>query len=113
MDWKEMLSSLKDSGELPQSNGNEDNTEFTDVSPDLKKSGETIHIVMEKKGRKGKCATIAEGFTCPDSELEKIASSIKRRLATGGSARGGEILMQGDCRQRLAEELRKLGFNVK
>ena len=111
MDWKDMLSQLRD--DLPQVEesaaeaADETNTE----NPGLKKG--TIRIVVEKKGRKGKTATIAEGFTCDDDELEEVASKAKRHLGVGGSARGGEILMQGECRERFAAFLRTLGYTVK
>ena len=42
----------------------------------------------------------------------KVAAQLKRTLGVGGSARGGEILIQGDFRERVADELRKMGFKV-
>lgn len=109
MDWKEMLSQIK--GDLPE--GEElpamQEEDKADKSPSKK---ETIRIVVEKKGRKGKTATIAEGFLCSDEELEELASLAKRHLGVGGSARGGEILMQGDCRDRFAAFLRSQGYVV-
>lgn len=60
---------------------------------------------MERKGRGGKTATIIEGFPGSDSELKALATRLKQQLGVGGSARGGEILIQGDCRQRLRELL--------
>lgn len=71
-----------------------------------------LQIFTEKKGRKGKVATIVTGFDCNDEELEDIASRAKRHLGVGGSARGGEILIQGDCRERLADFLRGEGFKI-
>ncbi len=111
MDWKDMLSHLRD--ELPQAEESAEETadEIRAEKQGLKK--ETIRIVVEKKGRKGKTATIAEGFICDDDELGEVASKAKRHLGVGGSARGGEILMQGECRDRLAAFLRTLGYAVK
>ena len=111
MDWKDMLSHLRD--ELPQAEESAEETadEIRAEKQGLKK--ETIRIVVEKKGRKGKTATIAEGFTCDDDELGEVASKAKRHLGVGGSARGGGILMQGECRDRLAAFLRTLGYAVK
>ncbi len=111
MDWKDMLSQLRN--DLPEG---EDNTQENAQNPEsfdskpLKK--ERIHIVIEKKGRKGKTATIAEGFKCSDDELQEIASKAKRHLGVGGSARGGEILMQGECKERFAAFLRTLGYPI-
>ena len=72
MDWKDMLSHLRD--ELPQAEESAEETadEIRAEKQGLKK--ETIRIVVEKKGRKGKTATIAEGFTCDDDELGEVAS---------------------------------------
>lgn len=68
---------------------------------------------MEKKGRAGKTATIISGFDMPQGELESLAAKLKQRLGAGGSARGGEILIQGDRRKDIASYLRSLGYDAK
>ena len=69
--------------------------------------------MLERKGRGGKQATIITGFTCDDEALKQVASTLKRALGVGGSARGGEILIQGDFRQRVLDELTALGFKAR
>lgn len=69
-----------------------------------------LDIVFERKGRAGKQATIVTGFKCDDAALKQVASQLKRSLGVGGSARDGEILIQGDFRQRVLDELKKMGF---
>lgn len=69
-----------------------------------------MDVILEKKGRAGKQATIVTGFQGSDEELLELASAIKRRLATGGSARGGEILIQGDRRRDVVALLTELGY---
>lgn len=112
MDWKDMLSQLKadlPEGEAPDTDLNEqDSPALSDY-----KRGETIHVLIEKKGRKGKAATIAEGFKCSDEELQDLASTLKRKLGVGGSARGGEILIQGECKERLIALLKEQGYKTK
>lgn len=71
-----------------------------------------LHIVLERKGRGGKQATIVTGFVADDEAVKEVASQLKRTLGVGGSARGGEILIQGDCRERVTQELKKLGFKL-
>lgn len=110
-DWKDALASLRDSGLMPEPEEAVD--DINDKSPVVKTAGDVIHIVVDRKGRKGKCATIAEGFTCSDDELEQLASRLKHKLSSGGSARGGEILIQGECRERLAAALRQEGYRIK
>lgn len=107
MDWKDMLSQIRE--DLPEGEAAAD-----DIPVEVaKRKLPVIHIVVEKKGRGGKTATIAEGFDCTDDELAKLASDARRHLGCGGSARGGEILMQGDCRTRLADYLHSLGYKTK
>lgn len=110
MDWKDALARLNESGNIPQV---EDTPEEAPKSEAKKIQTEKIHVVVEKKGRKGKTATIAEGFLCSDLELEELASRAKRSLGCGGSARGGEILIQGECRDRFIAFLKSEGYNVK
>lgn len=111
MDWKEMLSQIREDlpeGEMTDEEGGQKSGDAGSTPP---KRGK-LRIFTEKKGRKGKVATIVEGFECDDEELEEIASKAKRHLGVGGSARGGEILIQGDCRERLGEFLKSLGFKI-
>lgn len=115
MDWKDMLagiqSSLPEGEAIPKKadvKGNDD------IGMTAKKPKLTISY--EKKGRAGKPATIISGFN-PDnnSELQQaleLASHLKKQLGCGGSARGGEILLQGDRRQQLFPLLSKLGYRL-
>jgi translation initiation factor 1 len=70
---------------------------------------ETIYIRIEKKGRGGKTVTVMDGFTRRDSELEDLASQMKRSCGAGGTVKNGVIEIQGD----LAEFLKKQGFAIK
>lgn len=111
MDWKDALASL--SG-LPEGDAQPiDNPQPSIATSQEATKGGLLHIVVEKKGRGGKTATIIEGFQCSDVEVDEIARVLRRRLGTGGSARGGEILIQGDRRSDAAAILRELGFKVK
>lgn len=107
MDWKEVLSGLSDS--LP---AGEETPGVPEGATEKPKPGGKLHIAVEKKGRKGKTATIIYGFTCEDAELQKTATRLKQSLGIGGSARCGEILLQGEVRERAAEILRSLGYRI-
>ena len=61
-----------------------------------------VDIILDKKGRHGKVATIISGFDIVDEQVAVLASKMKSRLGCGGSARGGEILIQGDRRNDVA-----------
>lgn len=75
------------------------------------KAKEPLLVQMER--RRGKPATIISGFSCTDAELLKVAARLKTTLGTGGSARGGEILIQGDRREDVARLLRGEGYKVR
>lgn len=108
MDWKELLSKKIESGELPY----EENTE-TDTTTAKRAQEDVLSVILDKKGRKGKIATLIVGFTCDDSELKEIAAKLKSKLATGGSSRNGEILIQGDRSNDIKSILRGMGYKVK
>ncbi len=74
---------------------------------------EMLKVVLDKKGRKGKQATIVTGFKCDDDALKQLAAVLKKQCGVGGSARGGEILIQGDFRQKVLDILQKQGFRAK
>lgn len=107
MDWKASLENLR--AELPE--GGEIPLPEAGSDPGVRPG--KLRVLLDRKGRKGKEATIVEGFTLPDDEVSQIASQIKQKLGVGGSARGGEILIQGDKRQPVAEQLRAMGYNCK
>ena len=110
MDWKDTLASL--SG-LPE--GNREDVEKTDGQTLEKncKQASALHVLIEKKGRGGKTATIIEGFEISDGEIDEIARTLRKKLGTGGSARGGEILIQGDRKADTVKMLQEMGFKVK
>ena len=72
-----------------------------------------IRIKREKKGRKGKTVTMISGFRENYAEQKKIASELKNRCGTGGSVKDGVIIIQGDHRETVKDELTKQGFKVK
>lgn len=111
MDWKEQLNILKEDPDLPSGADDTPESEEEITKDFIQKS--PLHIVIEKKGRKGKVATIIEGFECDDEVLGEIAGRLKKKLGVGGSSRGGEILIQGDFRDRASQLLREEGFKVK
>ncbi len=113
MDWKDQLGALLNSGELPEG---PDTPASPESNPETeKKKLPGLNVVFERKGRGGKSATIIEGFgNQTDKEIADLAARLKSRLGIGGSARGGEILLQGDQRSpRLKELLNAEGYKTK
>jgi translation initiation factor 1 len=72
-----------------------------------------VRIRREVKGRGGKTVTVLSGFDLAEDRLRALAAELKRRCGTGGSAGDGEILIQGDHRATLVDELKRRGFTVK
>ena len=77
------------------------------------KSDGIIRVRREVKGRKGKTATSISGFQEGNDDLKQIAKNLKSQCGTGGSIKGGIIMIQGDHRQTIQSELQKQGFKVK
>lgn len=107
-DWQATLQAfLASNPELPQGE------EQTTTQQESKPSQPRLDIVLEKKGRAGKMATIVVGFTCDDAELARIAGKMKSKLGAGGSARAGEILIQGDRRNDVLQFLIAAGYKAR
>ena len=113
-DWKDALGKAFNMPVPEDNQTDEQQPQAEDRGDALQQQGKTrLDIVLEKKGRGGKQATIVTGFTCDDAALKEVASRLKRSLGVGGSARGGEILIQGDFRQRVLDELTAMGFKAR
>lgn len=108
MDWQESLKNfLNDNPDIPQGEDVK-----ADVAAESSVKKPRLDIILDRKGRAGKTATIVAGFpdSIGDDEINSIAAQLRRRLGTGGSARGGEILIQGDRRRDVASILESLGY---
>ena len=108
-DWQAGLQAFLDSNpDLPQ--GEEPVEEHIS---DKKTSQPRLDIILEKKGRGGKIATIITGFTMSDEDVASLAGKMKSSLGTGGSSRGREILIQGDKRDAVLKFLTKQGYKAR
>lgn len=105
-DWHSALSALASQmGPVADQTDSPDPDDEPEGTPKQK-----LRVDIEKKGRGGKTATIISGFTAGDEEIEAIASRLKKKLGVGGSARGGEILIQGSRREEVTAALRQMGI---
>lgn len=107
-DWKDALAALK--GSVPEGEESVSDAQLAEETKPVKKG--KVSIAKEKKGRGGKTATIIYGFECSDEELSATASALRHRLGTGGSARGGEILLQGDVVEKVKPILKEMGYRI-
>lgn len=74
---------------------------------------QTARIQREKKGRGGKTVTVISGLQLAPADLTALAKQLKTACGTGGTVKDGNIEIQGDQRDRVAAELKRLGYKVK
>ena len=72
-----------------------------------------VRVGRETKGRAGKGVTAITGLPMPLSEIESLATKLKKRCGSGGTVRDGVIEIQGDHRDVIVAELTKLGWPAK
>ena len=68
-----------------------------------------IRIHLEKKGRGGKAVSIIRGLKMTNTLMKKIEKELKAQCGVGGSQKNGEIIIQGDKREKILEYFKKLG----
>lgn len=87
--------------------------ENTSGEKTLPTSNQDLRVMRESKHRGGKTVTLITGFIGSESDLEKLGKLLKTKCGTGGSVKDGEILIQGDFREKIFEILIKEGYRVK
>ncbi|MBO6013690.1 MAG: translation initiation factor [Bacteroidales bacterium] len=121
MDWKEILAASLSDEEKAQGAA-ENAADAAAKAASDKENGRlgTLRISYEKSGRKGKPCTLISEFQGTEEELIRLKKLLQQRLACGGSSCwnseepfDGQILLQGDCRQKAAELLHKEGYRTK
>ena len=128
-DWKSALAALGATDDNVETSENKDvdrkkrvgvvystNTDF-DYSEDaqdeaisLPKNQQKLRLYMERAGRGGKTVTIVKFFVGSEDDMVALCKLIKQKCGVGGSVKDGEIIIQGDHRERLLDILKKEGY---
>lgn len=107
-DWKERLNVVYST--------NPDFKFETDeeVEPDtLELAKQKLRISLDKRNRNGKSVTLVTGFVGTADDLHTLAKKLKTKCGVGGSDKDGEILIQGDFRQKVLELLLADGYRAR
>lgn len=85
-------------------------TEENSEEDTLPKEKQLLRISLDKRNRKGKAVTLITGFIGNIEDLEDLGKLLKTKCGVGGSTKDGEIIVQGDLRQKVLELLHKEGY---
>lgn len=85
-------------------------TSDTEEGETLPKEKQALRISLDKRNRGGKMVTLITGFRGTEEDLVALGKLLKVRCGVGGSAKEGEIIVQGDLRAKVLDILQKEGY---
>ncbi len=84
-----------------------------DAAKDVEPAKQSIRVTIDRKRRAGKTVTVASGFQHTPETHAALAATLKKKCGAGGSAKDGEIEIQGDHAAKVVAELQRLGYRVR
>ena len=106
-DWKDILAD-RFGATLPV-----ETEEETPAAKPAAPRRQKLIVTIDRRHRAGKQVTLVTGFDGSDDELEALGRELKTRCGTGGSVKDGEILIQGDVRDKVVSLLKDMGHQAK
>lgn len=79
----------------------------------LSPSQQKLYVSLDRKNRKGKVVTLVEGFIGSEDDMKELGKKLKSLCGSGGTAKEGIILLQGDFLLKVIPALQKDGYQVK
>lgn len=107
-DWKKRLGVVFSTD--PDYRYEEEKEEEKETLPPEK---QRLTVTIDRRNRGGKQVTLVSGFTGTEEDLAALGKTLKVRCGVGGSAKDGEITVQGDFRDRVTSLLKEMGYNAK
>lgn len=104
-DWKNRLNVVFSTN--PDFNYEEQSNDAMDTLP---KNQQKLRVQLDRKQRAGKIVTLITGFQGCEDDLKELGKSLKSRCGSGGTAKDGEIIIQGDFKQRVLQMLLDEGY---
>lgn len=87
--------------------------EYQSEEETLEIENQLLEVWIDKKNRGGKIITIVKGFIGHESDLKDLGKALKSACGVGGSTKNGEIIIQGNVRDKVMELLQKKGYKCK
>ena len=104
-DWKERLNIVYSTNPDYKYEMNDDEEQTT-----LPSAQQRLRVQLDRKNRGGKVVTLVTGFVGTDNGLKELGKLLKSKCGVGGSAKDGEIIVQGDFKQRVIDLLKAEGY---
>lgn len=104
-DWKDRLNIVYSTN--PDFQYSTDEKEETETLP---KQQQKLRVSIEKNHRGGKTVTIVKNFVGSDEDIKELGRLLKTRCGVGGTTKEGEILIQGEFKEKIIEILNKEGY---